>query len=755
MIGQPLRRVEDERFLTGSATFLDDVKVPGTLHMAVLRSPQPHARILKIDAGRALQRPGVRMVLTGADVRALPSMRADAPEASHKSKRWPLAVDRVRYVGEAIAAVLAESREAAKDALEAIDVDLEALPAVVDLEAAIAPDAPLLYEEFKTNRTYTVTTGTGDVDAAFAAAETVVRHRQRNHRVAAAPMEPRGVVAHVDPEAGEITVWSSTQAPHSLRASIAQYFRVPKRKVRVVAPEVGGGFGSKGALYAEDLLAVHLAMQAQAPVKWIEERSENLMASYQGRGQLQEVELAARRDGTVLAIRSRVLADMGAHLEGFTALVPTSTANLQPGCYHFQASRCELSGVYTNTTPTGPYRGAGRPEAAYLIERTMDQLAHELAMDPVALRLQNFVPREAFPYDNKAELTYDSGDYAGALRKLVELAGYEALREEQKRRRAQGQLIGLGISSYVELAAPGPADVCVVRLDRDGRATVLTGSKPHGQGHETTWAQIVAEELGLPMERISVRHGDTATAPFAIGTWGSRSAAVSGSAVLNTVRILKGHLRKLAAQELEAAEPDLVFEQGTVHVRGSPSPSVTLAELAARTVTHDGRRRILSARGEYDPPDLVFPFGAHLALVDVDRETGRVELLRYLAVDDCGRMINPRIVAGQVHGGVTQGIAQALWEEVVYDGEGQPQSTSFATYCVPTAREVPLFEVEHTVTPTPLNPLGAKGIGEGGTTGSTPCIVNAVADALRPLGVRELTMPLTPERVWRLIADAG
>jgi len=746
VIGQPLRRVEDERFLTGSATFLDDIKVPGTLHMAVLRSPQPHARILKIETTGALRRPGVRTVLTGADLRTLPPMRADAPEGSHKPKRWPLAVDRVRYVGEAIAAVLAESREAARDALEAIEVDLEPLPAVVDLEAAIAPDAPLLYREFKTNRSYTVTTGTDDVGQAFATADTVIRHRQCNQRVAAAPMEPRGVVAHVDPQAGEITVWSSTQAPHSLRAGIAQYFRVSKRKVRVVAPDVGGGFGSKGSLSAEDLLAVHLAMQAQAPVKWIEERSENFLASYQGRGQLQEVELAARHDGTVLAIRSRVLAEMGAHLEGFTALVPTSTANLQPGCYHFQASLCELSGVFTNTTPTGPYRGAGRPEAAYLIERTMDQLAHELAIDPVALRLKNFVPPEAFPYDNKAELTYDSGDYAGALRKLVEVAGYEALREEQKRRRARGQLIGLGLSTYVELAAPGPADACVVRLERDGRATVLTGSKPHGQGHETAWAQIVAAELGLPMERISVRHGDTATAPFAIGTWGSRSAAVAGSAVLNTVRILKEHLRKLAAQELEAAEPDLVFERGAVSVRGSPGRSVTLAALAARSAT-----RIMSARGEYDPPDLVFPFGAHLAFVEVDPDTGRVEILRYVAVDDCGRMLNPRIVAGQVHGGVTQGIAQALWEEVVYDAGGQPQSGSFVTYFVPTALEVPFFEVEHTVTPTPLNPLGAKGIGEGGTTGSTPCIVNAVADALRPLGVRELTMPLTPERIWRLI----
>ncbi len=751
MIGQPLRRVEDERFITGTATYLDDVTAPRFLHMAVLRSTVAHARIVRIDPAPALRRPGVIKVILGEEIRRLQPMRADSPEGTNSPTRWPLAVERVRHAGEAMAVVLAESREASRDALADIEVEVEPLPAVVELEAALRPDAPLLYPEFSTNRAYTMVTGGGDVEAAFAAAEVVVRRRQVNQRLVAAPIEPRGVIAQFDAARGEVTVWSSTQAPHSLRAGIAQYFRISKRKVRVIAPEVGGGFGSKGALYAEELLAVYLAMQATEPVKWVEDRAENFLASYQGRGQVQEVELAARRDGTVLGIRSRVLADMGAHLEGFTAYVPTSTANLQPGCYRFEASHCELTGIYTNTTPTGPYRGAGRPEAAYLIERAMDGLARELNMDPVALRLKNFVPSDAFPYDNRAELTYDSGDYAGALRKLVEAAGYQQARAEQERLRAQGRLIGLGIACYVELAAPGPADGCVVRLERDGRATVLTGSKPHGQGHETTWAQIVAQELGLPMDRIAVRHGDTKTAPFAIGTWGSRSAAISGSAVLVTVRILKEHLRKLAAQALEAAEQDLVFAGGTISVRGVPARSVAIAELAANAVSHDGQRRVMSVRGEFDPPDLVFPFGAHLAMVEVDRETGRVQVLRYVAVDDCGQIINPRIVAGQVHGGVTQGMAQALWEEMVYDGNGQPQSASFASYFLPTALEVPSFEVEHTITPTPRNPLGAKGIGEGGTTGSTPCVVNAVADALWPLGVREVDMPLTPERVWLLV----
>jgi carbon-monoxide dehydrogenase large subunit len=749
-LGQPLRRVEDQRFITGAATYLDDVSSPGVLHMAVLRSPAAHARIVSIDAAPARRHPGVVRVLTAADLRSLPPMRADAPEDSRQPQRWLVAVDRVRHVGEAMAVVLANSPSAARDALPAIEVELEPLPPVIDIDLAAREGAPLLYEELGTNRAYTITVGEGDIEAAFQAAEVVVRRRQVNQRLAAVPMEPRGVIAQFEATTGRLTVWSSTQAPHSVRAGLAQYFRLSKRNVRVIAPEVGGGFGSKGGLYAEDLLAVHLAMQVGAPVKWVEDRSENFLASYQGRGQVQEVELAARRDGTVLGIRSRVLADMGAHLEGFTAFVPTSTANLQTGCYRFQASRCELSAVFTNTTSTGPYRGAGRPEAAYLIERTMDALARELDMDPVALRLQNFVPADAFPWDNRAELTYDSGDYAAALNKLVEVSGYQALRTEQALLRGQRRLIGVGIATYVELAAPGPADGCVVRLERDGRATVLTGSKPHGQGHETTWAQIVAEEIGVPMDRIAVRHGDTATAPFAIGTWGSRSAAVSGSAVLVTVRILKEHLRKQAAAALEAAEQDLVFEQGKIHVRGAPSRAIALTDLAVASMSHDGKPRVLSARGEFDPPALVFPFGAHLAMVEVDPETGQVRVLRYVAVDDCGRIINPRIVAGQVHGGVTQGMAQALWEEVVYDTDGQPQAASLVRYFLPTSLEVPFFEVEHTVTPTPHNPLGAKGIGEGGTTGSTPCVVNAVADALAPLGVRELDMPLTPERVWRL-----
>ncbi len=750
MIGQPLRRVEDERFITGAARYLDDVRTPGVLHMAILRSPAAHARIVSIDGGPARRRPGVVRVLTGADLNSLPPMRADSPEGTKQPQRWPLAVDRVRYVGEALAVVLADSAAAASDALPAIELGLDPLLPVVDIEASAREDAPLLYEELGTNRAYTMTVGDGDIEAAFRAAEVVVHRRQVNQRLAAAPMEPRGVIAQFEARTGRLTVWSSTQAPHSVRAGLAEYFHIPKRNVRVIAPEVGGGFGSKGGLYAEDLLAVHLAMQVGAPVKWVEDRSENFLASYQGRGQVQEVELAARRDGTVLGIRSRVLADMGAHLEGFTAFVPTSTANLQTGCYRFQASRCELSGVYTNTTPTGPYRGAGRPEAAYLIERMMDALARELEIDPVTLRLKNFVPPEAFPWGNRAEMTYDSGDYPAALHKLVEVCGYPGLRAEQARLRSQGRLIGLGIATYVELAAPGPADGCVVRLERDGRATVFTGSKPHGQGHETTWAQIVAEEIGVPMDRIGVRHGDTATAPFAIGTWGSRSAAVSGSAVLVTVRILKEHLRKQAAAALEAAEQDLVFEQGKIHVRGVPGRAIALADLAVASMSHDGKPRLVSARGEFEPPALVFPFGAHLAMVEVDRETGQVRVLRYVAVDDCGRIINPRIVAGQVHGGITQGMAQALWEEVVYDTDGQPQAASLVSYFLPTAVEVPFFEVEHTVTPTPHNPLGAKGIGEGGTTGSTPCVVNAVADALAPLDGSELDMPLTPERVWRL-----
>jgi carbon-monoxide dehydrogenase large subunit len=523
--------------------------------------------------------------------------------------------------------------------------------------------------------------------------------------------------------------------------------------IRVIVPEVGGGFGSKGALYSEELVVAEAARRLRRPVKWIEDRTENCSGTWHGRGQVQDVELAALRDGTVLAIRSHILADMGS-LAGFGAEVPVGTVDMLTGCYRIAALESTLTGVFTNATPTSAYRGAGRPEATYLIERMMDLLAAELGRDPADVRKHNFIDREAFPYRNPAGTTYDSGDYAAALDHLLAMADYPRLRREQAAARQAGRLHGIGMAAYVDIGGGGPADRSAVHLEIDGSLTVYTGSTPHGQGHETTWAQLAADEFGLPLERIRVRHGDTDHPAYAQGTWGSRSAATSGAAVLNGTRTLKRQVVGLAAAALEAAEVDLVVEDGRVFVRGVPSRALRLERLASWAKAH-GREAELRANEEFDAPDFVFPFGAHLAVVEVDRETGRVQILRYLAVDDCGVVINPMIVEGQVHGGTTQGIAQALFEEATFSPDGQLLTGNLTTYLVPTAPDVPRFELDRTVTPTPRNPIGAKGIGESGTLAAPPTIVNAVMDALSPLGVRHLDMPLTPEKVWAAIRSAN
>jgi carbon-monoxide dehydrogenase large subunit len=739
--------VEDPRFLRGSGRYIDDLHPAGLLHAVFLRSHHAHSRITRLEVGPARTGPGVVAVWTAADFAGLNPLPVETAEKGPSpAPRRPLASDRVRHAGEAIAMVIAETLEQAKDALELVEFDLEPLRVVTDVEDALKPDAPRLYEDG--NQAFRSHAKHGQVKRAFDRADLVVRQRLRNQRVIPMAMEPRGAIAQVVD--GRLTLTLSSQSPHSVRESIAEILGMDEKQVRVVVHDVGGGFGSKGGYYAEDVAVAEAARRLGRPVKWVEERQDNCMVTWHGRGQLQDVELAASRDGTVLAVRSQILAEMGAHLEAFTAPVPTFTPQLQTGCYRIEASESTVIGVYTNTTPTGPYRGAGRPEASYLIERMMDLLAGELEMDPAEVRRRNFVPADEFPYTNAAGLTYDSGNYAGALDLLLKTAGYVSLRRSQVEARRQGRLIGIGLSSYVEIAAGAPADRCTSRLEPDGTVTVITGSTPHGQGHETTWAQIASAQMGIPMDRVRVRYGDTDEPAYAIGTFGSRSASVSGSAVLEASKKLHRQLRQLAAGALEAAEADVVVEDGRALVRGAPSRGLSMGEVAAWALAHHQEASLL-AQVSYEPPDNVFPFGAHLAQVEVDPDTGRVSLLRYVAVDDCGNVINPMIVDGQIHGAITQGVAQALFEEALYDADGQLLTGNLVTYMMPAAADVPTFELDRTVTPSPNNPMGVKGVGEGGTIGSAPAVVNAVMDALRPLGVRHLDMPLSPQRVWNAV----
>jgi len=667
-------------------------------------------------------------------------------------ERRVLASGRVRHAGEAVAMLVAESLTEARDALELIELDLEPLPVVTDMERALQEDAPLLYPDLGTNVAFRKELKRGALKRSFDRADLVVRERLVNQRLIPAPLEPRGAVAWMDGE--RLTVQVSSQSTYGVRDTVAECLGLDADRVHVIVEDVGGGFGSKGGSMAEEIAVAEAARRLGRPVKWIEERSENCAVTWHGRGQLQEVELAAQRDGTVLAIRSRILADMGGHLEVYSAFIPLITPDLQTGCYRIPVSQSSVVGVYTNTAPTGPYRGAGRPEAAFLIERMMDRLAGELGIDPVELRLRNFINPSEFPYTNAGKLTYDSGDYARTLTRLVEVAGYRQLREAQRRAHDNGTLQGIGIATYVEIAAGTDPDRATARVESDGSITVITGSTPHGQGHQTTWAQIAADQFGVPLDRITVVYGDSDLPAYAVGTFGSRSAAVSGSAVHQTVTALTTQLRSLAAAAFEAALADVVLEDGALQVRGVPARAMSLEQLAGWAI-EAGRQDELSAQTEFAAPAEVFPFGAHLAQVEVDRETGAVTVLRYVAVDDCGPVINPMIVDGQVHGAIAQGLGQALYEGVIYDEEGQLLTGNLTTYLLPTAADLPMFETERTVTPSPNNPMGVKGIGEGGTTASTPAVANAVMDALRPIGIHQLEMPLTPYRIWSAIHDAA
>lgn len=779
ILGTRLVRREDPALLSGEARFVDDLDVPGALHLAVLRSPHAHARLRRVDVSDARSRPGVVDACTGADLRqewAAPMPCAWPVTADMKSPdHFPVAVDEACYVGDAVAVVVAESAAAAADALAAIEVDYEELPAVVDLEDALS-DRALVHPALGTNAAYTweLTPDQEAVDRAFATAAHTVSRRYVQQRLIPSAIEPRGVCAIPQPFGGELTLYSATQIPHILRVMLGVTLGVSETKLRVVAPSVGGGFGSKLNVYAEELICVALARRLRRPVRWTEERTENAQATVQGRGQIQHIELAADAEGKVTAVRVRLLADMGAYLQLVTPGIPLLGAFLYHGVYDVAAYSFRCTSVFTTKTPTDAYRGAGRPEATYAIERAMDALAAEVGVDPAEIRRRNFIASDRFPYSSAPGLVFDSGNYHLAMDRALELVGYQELRAEQQRRRqaGTGKLLGVGLSSYVEMCGLAPSRVlaslnygaggweaATVRVLPTGKVEVVTGTTPHGQGHVTSWSMIVAEKLGIAPDDIEVLHSDTALSPAGMDTYGSRSLAVGGTAVhLATQRVLD-KARAIAAHQLEAAEEDLEYQGGAFRVKGSPEREMALAQVAFEAFTAhnlpDDMEPGLEAQLTWDPPNFTFPFGTHVAVVEVDPDTGRVELARYVAVDDCGNQVNPLIVEGQVHGGIAQGAAQALWEEAVYDEAGNLLTTTLADYLVPSAAELPSFSLGRTVTPSPSNPLGVKGVGEAGTIAATPAVMNAVVDALSPYGVSDLDMPATPERVWRAMAQAG
>jgi carbon-monoxide dehydrogenase large subunit len=765
LVGAEVKRKEDPRLITGTSSYVSDIAVPGLHHVAFVRSPHAHARLRGIDTAAAAGKPGVRMVLTGEDLRRhcapVPPGGGGAEGGGATGavgrQHYPLSIGRVRHVGEAVAAVVAASEAAAVDAAAAVVVDWEPLPAVTDPFEAMAAGAPQLFDDAPHNIEHQKDVKAGDPDAAFARAHRVVKQRMVNQRLAGITLEPRAALAAPDPLTGGIVVWDTHQAPHALRNDIAAALGLSQSLVRVIAPEVGGGFGVKFGLYPEDLTLAAIAHRHRIPVRWTETRNEHMTATTHGRAQVTDLEAAVERDGTIAALRMRVTADVGAY-PVFT-FIPELTLFMGIGVYHIKNIDLAVTCVFTNSTSVAAYRGAGRPEAAYYLERFIDIIAAELGLAPEAVRRKNFIPPSAFPYAAPTGQNYDSGEYDRALTRALEIADLAALRAEQKRHLERGDrvLLGIGMACYVEMCGFGPFESAVVRVEPGGTVTAYTGTSAHGQGHETTFAQIIADRLGVEFDQVVVRHGDTMNTPMGNGTGGSRSLAVGGSAILRAADAVQAKARRLAAALLEAAPEDVVMENGRYHVRGAPSRALGLAEIAAKAYGEGLPPDIesgLEATDFFRPPQLVYPFGAHVAVVEVDRDTGRVGVRDYFSVDDCGVRISPTLVRGQVHGGLAQGIAQALLEEVVYARDGQLLTGTLMDYAVPRADDLPSFTTGETVTPTPFNPMGAKGIGEAATIGSTPAVVNAAVDALRPLGVTHLDMPLRGERVWRALAGA-
>lgn len=776
--GSGIRRREDPRLITGNASYTDDITLPGMLHAALLRSPYAHARINGIDTAQASEAPGVVAVYTGADTEGDIAPAPCAwllPDSDLKIAEYHcVAKDTVRYVGDIVAVVVAESRYQAYDALDLIDVDYEPLDAVVEPKTAAADGAPQLHGEIEGNQAFHWTvTGGGDIGEAFSQAEVVVKETIVQQRLIPNAMEPRATLASYIPATGELTVWNTTQNPHIVRFLCSLVIGVPEDRLRVIAPEVGGGFGSKIAVYPADFITIFCSKKLGVPVKWVESRSENYQATTHGRDHVQEIELAATADGKITGLRATVWAGMGAYLSTAAPGIPTILHGLMlSGVYDIPAIHEDVYGLYTNTTPVEAYRGAGRPEATFMVERLVDLLAAKLGLDPVEVRRRNFIPKFDNGHDVVTGLTYDSGNYDGALNKLLGESNYEQLRAEQAEARKNGRYIGLGLSTYVEICGLGPSQVAgaigfqgglwesaIVRFHPSGKVHVMIGTSPHGQGEETTFAQIIAGELGVSPDDVKVIHGDTDNTPMGWGTYGSRTTAVGGAALALAARKIRDKAKVIAAHLLEAAVEDMDYDDGKFFVKGSPDSSKTIQDIALMANVAwnmpEGVEAGLEATTFYDPPNFVFPYGAHLAVVEVDPDSGNVDLKRYVAVDDCGPQINPVIVEGQVHGGIVQGIGQALWEEGVYDDDGQLLTGTMLDYALPRADRLPDIEVHSTVTPSPHHPLGAKGIGESATVGAPPAIANAVVDALSHLGVRHIDIPITPDKVWAILREHG
>ncbi len=781
IFGASIKRREDPRLITGEAKYLDDLHLPGLAHVAILRSPYAHAKIKHIDTSAAAALPGVVGVFTGkdfADLPALPCAWQAGGVKNNVNTPRALAIDKITHLGVGVAAVVAEDRYIAEDALNLIHVEYEELPAVVDAEKAVQPGAPQIHENAPNNVVMEWECGTKDAaEQALASSDVVVKHRFINQRLLPTPMETRGCVAQYLPVTGEYTVWMTSQAPHVMRLLMTAFvFAIPETKMRVISPQVGGGFGAKIFLYPEYVLMAALAKKTERPVKWMETRTENYIATTHGRDHITELEVGAKSDGTITALKVNTYANLGGEISTIAPGIPTTLyGRLLSGVYKIPNIYCHVVGAYTNTGMVDAYRGAGRPEATFVVERAVDMLADELGLDPAEIRRKNFIQPDEFPYDPKIlnGLTYDSGEYERALDIALNMVEYQKLRQEQAAARQQGKYIGVGFSSYLEICGVAPSawiglpgegwgaglwESANVRVHLTGKVVVTSGSQPHGQGHETTTAQIVAEELGIPVEDTIVQHSDTLGTPFGYGTYGSRSAAVGQVAVYNSLQRIKEKAKKIGAHLLEAAVEDVVYEDGKVYVKGAPDKAKTIQEIAgAAALAYNlpaGTEPFLDDTAYYDPPNCTYPFGTHICVVEVNAETGEVHLRRYVAVDDVGKVINPMIVEGQAHGGIVQGIAQALWEGAVYDENGQLLSGSLMDYTLPRADLLPHLELARTETPSPVNPLGVKGAGEAGTIASTPAVVNAVLDALKPLGVTHIDMPLTPARVWQAIQAA-
>ena len=775
--GQSHKRLEDPRMITGQAKYTDDFALPGMAHLAVVRSPYAHATINSIDSSAAASMPGVHGVFTGqqmtdAGFAGIPCAWV-VPDCGAVTPDHPaIAIDLVRYVGDAVAIVVADTDYQARDAAMAVEVDYTTHEVVTDAYAAAQYGAPQLHDVAAGNECFHWVMSGGDVDAAFATADVTVGERIINQRLVPNAMEPRSALARWDSAMEELTLWATSQNPHILRFLLSLVTGIGEHKIRVIAPDVGGGFGSKIPHYPEDAMVIFASQQVGVPVKWTATRSEGYLATIHGRDHVQDVEAAATSDGKITAIRAKVWANLGAYASTASMGVPTILHGLMlSGAYDIPNLHEDVYGMFTNTTPVDAYRGAGRPEATLMIERLVDLVAKETNIDPAEVRKRNLIQPFTEGHEVATGLIYDTGNYQGAMDKALAMAGYDDLRKKQTQLREEGRYLGVGLSTYAEICGLGPSEVAgavgfggglwesaIVRFYPSGKVKLMVGVNPHGQGEETTFAQIIADQLGVAVEDVDVTYGDTAETPMGWGTYGSRTTAVAAGAMVGAIERIKDKGRKIAAHLLEAAEEDIEFEDGKFFVAGSAEQAMTIQDiaLAANTAWNmpEGVEPGLEASAFFDPSNFVYPFGTHIAVVEVDAESGEIDLQRYIAVDDCGPRINPMIVEGQIHGGIAQGIAQALWEGVQYDEDGNLLTGSMMDYTVPKAEFFPNFELDHTVTPTMVNPLGVKGVGETGTIGSTPAVYNAVMDALAPLGVDQVDMPLTPERVWRAISAA-